>query len=48
MAEADTHKQEFKLRNLSTRSVTFYPASAQVIRDLRDITLKVCPLPSAY
>ena len=45
MAEADTHEQEFTLRNLPTRSVTLYPTRAQVIRDLRDISLKVCPFP---
>ncbi|MCJ1353157.1 MAG: hypothetical protein MMC33_003142 [Icmadophila ericetorum] len=33
-------KQEFHLRNLLTRSVTLYPAKAQVVRDIPDITLK--------
>ena len=33
--------QEFHLRNLLTRSVTLYPAKAQVVRDIPDIILKV-------
>ena len=41
MAEEDILKQEFMIRNLQTRSVTLYPARAQVVRDLKDIILKV-------
>ena len=42
MAEENIHKQEFSVRNLSTRSVTLYPARAHVIRDINEIVLKVC------
>ena len=41
MADDNIHKQDFAIRKLSTRSVTLYPAGAQVIRDINDITLKV-------
>ncbi|KAK4233000.1 hypothetical protein C8A03DRAFT_19833 [Achaetomium macrosporum] len=34
------HKQEFHVRDLPTRSVTLFPARAQVVRDIRDVTLK--------
>ncbi len=42
MAEGNVYKQEFSIRNLSTRSVTLYPARAHVIRDVNEIVLKVC------
>ena len=41
MAAEYVHKQEFALRNLSTRSVTLYPTRAQVVREIHDITLQV-------
>lgn len=44
MAEENIHKQEFTVRNLQTRNVTFYPTRAHIVRDINDITLKVCPL----
>ena len=42
MAEETIHKHEFVIRNLQTRSVTLYPATAQIVRDIKDIALKVC------
>lgn len=42
MAEEIIHKQDFTVRNLLTRSVTLYPERAQIVRDINDITLKVC------
>jgi hypothetical protein len=41
MAEENIHKQEFHIRNLSTRSVTLYPSRAQVVRDIENVILKV-------
>ena len=41
MADDNISKQEFSIRNLSTRSVTLYPQRAHVVRDINDITLKV-------
>lgn len=41
MASEVVYKQEFNIRNVATRSVTLYPARAQVVRDIRDISLKV-------
>ncbi|MCJ1426864.1 hypothetical protein MMC29_004767 [Sticta canariensis] len=40
MAEDSVHKQEFVIRDLSTRSVTLYPSRAHVTRDINDITLQ--------
>ncbi|KAG6991005.1 hypothetical protein G7Y79_00059g091900 [Physcia stellaris] len=40
MASEVVYKQEFNIRNVATRSVTLYPARAQVVRDIRDISLK--------
>lgn len=40
MAEEGIHKQQFVVRDLSTRSVTLYPAKAQVIQDISDVTLQ--------
>lgn len=40
MAEENIHKQEFTVRNLQTRNVTFYPTRAHIVRDINDITLK--------
>jgi len=42
MAGENVHKQEFAIRNLSTQSVILYPVRAQVVRDINDVTLKVC------
>ncbi len=36
------HKQEFHVRDLPTRCITLFPTRAQVVRDIRDVTLKVC------
>lgn len=41
MSGENVNKQEFHIRDLLTRSVTFYPASAHVVRDISDIVLKV-------
>ncbi|ESZ90249.1 hypothetical protein SBOR_9362 [Sclerotinia borealis F-4128] len=35
-----SNKQEFRVRDLSTRSVLIFPTRAQIIRDIRDITLQ--------
>jgi len=35
------HKQEFHVRDLPTRSVTLFPNRAQVVREIKNITLKV-------
>ncbi|KAK3934839.1 hypothetical protein QBC46DRAFT_398835 [Diplogelasinospora grovesii] len=35
-----THKQEFHVRSLSTRSVTLFPTRAQVVREIKDVVLK--------
>ena len=37
----DVHKQEFHIRSLPTRSVTLFPTRAQVVREIKDVTLKV-------
>ncbi|KAK4121659.1 hypothetical protein N657DRAFT_577704 [Parathielavia appendiculata] len=37
------HKREFHVRDLTTRSVTLFPTRAQVIRELKDVTLKPGP-----
>ena len=42
MADETIHKQEFNLRNVETKSVTLYPTRAQVVRDIKNITLRVC------
>lgn len=34
------HKQEFRIRDLPTRSVTLFPTRAQVVRDIKDVPLK--------
>jgi hypothetical protein len=33
---------EYWVRDLPTRSVKLYPARAQVIRDIKSVSLKVC------
>jgi len=40
MATDIPHKQEFRIRDLSTRSVLLFPSRAQVIRDIKNITLQ--------
>lgn len=37
-----THIQEYRVRDLPTRSITLFPTRAQVVRDIRDVILKVC------
>lgn len=44
MAEETIYKQELTVRNLQTRTVTLYPTRAQIVRDINNITLKVCCL----
>ncbi|KAK2623535.1 hypothetical protein QTJ16_007089 [Diplocarpon rosae] len=39
MASDTTHKHDFRIRDLPTRSVLLFPTRAQVIRDIKDITL---------
>ncbi|KAK0715921.1 hypothetical protein B0H67DRAFT_581998 [Lasiosphaeris hirsuta] len=34
------HKQEYRIRDLPTRSVTLFPTRAQVVREIKDVTLK--------
>ncbi len=41
MASDTPHKQEFRIRDLSTRSVVLFPTRAQIIREIKDITLLV-------
>lgn len=36
----DPHKREFRIRELSTRSVLLFPTRAQIIRDIKDIALQ--------
>ena len=43
MADDLIYKQEFLIRNLSTRHVTLYPTKAQVVRDINDVTLRPGP-----
>ncbi|KAL2120313.1 hypothetical protein VTJ04DRAFT_4339 [Mycothermus thermophilus] len=37
------YKQEFNIRTLPTRSVTLFPSRAQIIRDIKNVTLKPGP-----
>ena len=37
----EIHKKEYRIRDLPTRSVTLFPTRAQVIRDIKDVPLKV-------
>ncbi|CAK7217643.1 hypothetical protein SBRCBS47491_003228 [Sporothrix bragantina] len=34
------HKQEFRVRDLPTRTVTLFPSRAQIVRDIKDVSLK--------
>lgn len=43
MASDAPHKQEFRIRDLSTRSVTLFPTRAQIIRDIKEVTLHPGP-----
>lgn len=40
MSDDSIHRQEFAVRDLPTKSVTLYPARAQVVRDIDGIILK--------
>ena len=40
MASEILHKQEFRIRDLTTRSVILFPTQAQIIRDIKGIILK--------
>jgi len=40
----NTHKQEFRIRDLPTKSVTLFPTRAQIVREIKDVALKVSPL----
>ncbi|KAK7702254.1 hypothetical protein SLS64_009832 [Diaporthe eres] len=35
-----THTQEYRIRDLPTRSITLFPTRAQVVRDIRNVILK--------
>lgn len=35
-----THIQEYRIRDLPTRSITLFPTRAQVVRDIKDVVLK--------
>jgi len=43
MASDTPHKQEFRIRDLPTRSVILFPTRAQIIRDIKEITLHPGP-----
>jgi hypothetical protein len=40
MADAILHKQEFHIRNITTRTVTLFPTRAQIVRDIKEIILQ--------
>ncbi|KAL6717528.1 hypothetical protein ACLMJK_005443 [Lecanora helva] len=40
---AQIHKQEFNVRHLSTQEVYFFPARAQIVRSIENLTLKPGP-----
>ncbi|RDL39903.1 Uncharacterized protein BP5553_04243 [Venustampulla echinocandica] len=40
MANDSIHRQEFRIRDLATRSVLLFPTRAQIIRDIKEITLQ--------
>ncbi|KAF4613388.1 hypothetical protein G7Y89_g15498 [Cudoniella acicularis] len=40
MADENTHVQEFRVRDLTTRSVLLFPTRAQIIRDIKEISLQ--------
>lgn len=35
------HKHEYRVRDMGTRSVTLFPTRAQVVREIKDVPLKV-------
>ncbi|KAK4454231.1 hypothetical protein QBC34DRAFT_392873 [Podospora aff. communis PSN243] len=35
-----THKQEYRIRDLPTKSVTLFPTRAQIVREIKDVSLK--------
>lgn len=37
----DIEKKEYHVRDLPTRTVTLFPTKAQVVRDLKQLALKV-------
>lgn len=37
----NTHKCEYRIRDLPTKSVTLFPTRAQVVREIKDVVLKV-------
>ena len=39
--EDTSHKVEYRIRDLATRSVTLFPSRAQVVREIKDVPLKV-------
>ena len=39
----NTPKQEFRIRDLPTKSVTLFPTRAQIVREIKDVALKVSP-----
>ena len=41
MADDLVNRQQFVVRDLGTNSVTFFPSSANIVRDVKDITIKV-------
>lgn len=43
MASDIPHQQEFRIRDLTTRSVLLFPSRAQIIRDIQNVTLKPGP-----
>jgi len=36
----EAHKQEYRVRDLPTKSVTLYPSRAQIVREIKDVVLK--------
>lgn len=43
---ADVHSCKYHVRDLATRSVTLFPTQAQVIRDVKNVQLKVPSYPN--
>ena len=41
MADTNANVQIFEIRDLSTQTVTFFPDRAQIVRQIKDITLEV-------
>ena len=39
-------KREFRIRDLPTKSVTLFPTRAQIVREIKDVTLRVSQLMS--